>query len=102
MRWRAYKYITLVYGLIIKPVPSIKIRKMSLLIKIVEIITITEKSRVQIGSAIRQLSLYQIKAEAIRTPIDWNRSPITCTNAALKFISAVEGLSFEFASMVRI
>ena len=33
-------------------------------------------------------SLYQMRADATRTPIDWIKSPMTCMNAALKLISS--------------
>lgn len=44
---------------------------------IVEIKTIMEKKSVHIGSAIFQSSLYQIIADAIKTPRDCTKSPIT-------------------------
>ena len=75
---------------------------MSRLIKIVEIITIIEKNKVQIGSAILQFSLYHIKADAIRTPIDCIKSPMTCMNAALRLMSSEKCLSTEFESMLRL
>ena len=70
--------------------------------KMVEIITIIEKIKVQIGSAILQFSLYHIKAEAINTPSDWIRSPRTCIKAALKLIFSFEGLSLKLVSILRI
>ena len=67
---------------------SINMAKISRLMKMVEIITITENSNVQSGSTILQFSLYHMRADATRTPIDWIKSPMTCINAALKFISS--------------
>lgn len=58
-------------------VPSIKILRISLLMNNVDTMTITEKKSVQMGSAILHFSLYQMIPEAINTPTDCTRSPIT-------------------------
>ena len=86
MVWCPYKksYKEVIYY----ELPSINMAKISRLMKMVEIITITENSNVQIGSTILHFSLYQMRADATRTPIDWIKSPMTCMNAALKLISS--------------